>query len=63
MKFSEMKTLTSRQLLDFVDNCKEDLFKKRVVMSLHKKCEHPHKFKILRKQIARAHTLIRQNQG
>ena len=62
MKFEEMKTLSGDQLSDVVGDWRKELLKLSIDASLQKKAESPHKFKLLRKQIARALTLLKQKQ-
>jgi len=63
MNLDEMKKLSTEQLIDLVGDTRKELFKLSVNASLEKKAEAPHKFKLLRKQIARANTLITQNKS
>ncbi len=60
MKLEEMKSLSNDQLEDKIGDWKNEILKLKIDASLQKKSEAPHKFKLLRKQIARAFTLIKQ---
>lgn len=60
MKFEEMKTMSKEQLEDKIEDWNQELFKLNVAKDLEKKAEKPHMFSLLKKQIARAKTLMRQ---
>lgn len=62
MKWNEMKTLSNEQLEDKIADWKNELYKAKVSASMQKKVEKTHVFPQLRRQIARAYTLIKQKQ-
>jgi ribosomal protein L29 len=62
MKLDEMKPLKISQLEDKIFEWKRDLVVLRVQSNIQKKVEKVHMFRLLRKQIARGYTLIRQKQ-
>lgn len=61
MKFEEMRSLDTKQLESHIATWKAELFKERVIVNRSKKAKKPHIFAQLKKQIARANTLINQN--
>jgi ribosomal protein L29 len=62
MKLNEMKPLNISQLEDKIFEWKRELVVLRVQSDIQKKVEKVHMFKLLRKQIARGYTLIREKQ-
>ena len=62
MKLEEMQTMEQLQLFDQVEEWKKELLKLRIEASIQKKAESPHKFKELRRNIARALTVNRQKE-
>lgn len=62
MNAEEMKTLSVEQLKDAIQDWKKELFALSVKLNREKKAEKPHMFVLLKKQIARAKTFIRQNE-
>ncbi len=62
MKLDEMKPLKISELKDKIFEWKRELVVLRVQSDIQKKVEKVHMFKLLRKQIARGYTLIREKQ-
>jgi ribosomal protein L29 len=62
MKLDEMKALQVPELEDKISDWKRELIVLRVQADIQKKAEKVHMFRLLRKQVARAYTLIRQKQ-
>jgi ribosomal protein L29 len=60
MKLEEMRGLDQKQLEDKISDWRKELLKERVVANRNKKASKPHIFPKLKKQIARAYTLINQ---
>ena len=58
----EMKGMSIQDLMDQIDSWKVEYVKDSFEADLQKKVAKPHRFRLLRKQIARARTLIRQKQ-
>jgi len=63
MKLEEMRKLSLEELKCRVVNWKADLLKEFVTAGRNKKAKYPHKFPQLKKQIARAYTLLREKGG
>lgn len=63
MKLEEMRGLDQKQLENQILDWRAELLKERVVANRNKKAKKPHLFPKLRKQIARAYTLINQKRA
>ncbi len=63
MKLEEMRGLDQKQLENQIAGWKGELLKERVIANRNKKAKTPHIFPKLKKQIARAYTLIIQKQA
>jgi ribosomal protein L29 len=63
MKLEEMRGLDQKQLENQIAGWKGELLKERVAANRNKKAKTPHIFPKLKKQIARAYTLIIQKQA
>jgi len=57
MTLDEIKKLSNEQLEKLIIDTKQELMKMRVSAAMQKKADKPHMFKILKKRIARAHTV------
>lgn len=62
MKIEDIRKLSKEQLLDLVNDSRKELLKLAINASLEKKATAPHKFKLLRKQIAQANTILTQKE-
>ncbi len=60
MKLEEMRGLDQKQLEDQILGWRAELLKERVIANRNKKAKKPHLFPKLKRQIARAYTLINQ---
>jgi ribosomal protein L29 len=60
MTLDELKKLSSEELENSILDMKKELMKLKVASMIEKKTEKPHLFKVLRKRIARAHTVRRE---
>lgn len=60
--FEEMKSKSTKDLENQIDLWKDELTKITFESNLQKKAEKPHLFKHLKRQIARAKTLIREKE-
>lgn len=60
MNWDELKALETSQLEDKIKEWSLERFKLKVKARKEKKVEKPHMFPLLRKQVARAKTLIQQ---
>lgn len=60
--FEEMKSKSTKDLENQIDLWKDELTKITFESNLQKKAEKPHLFKRLKRQIARAKTLIREKE-
>ena len=60
MTLDELKKLTSEELEKNILEWKKELMKLKVTAMMEKKSEKPHMFRVLRKRIARAHTVCRE---
>jgi len=63
MKLEEMRGLDTKQLAGQIADWKAELFKERVTANRNKKAKKPHLFTQLKRQIARAYTLINQKRA
>ncbi|MBS0584819.1 MAG: 50S ribosomal protein L29 [Verrucomicrobia bacterium] len=63
MEWEKLKELEPQQLEDQIRSWQKERFQLRVEASRQKKMEKPHHFQAIRKQIARAYTLIRQKKA
>ncbi len=63
MKLQEMLGLDQKQLESQIEGWRAELFKERVNANRNKKAAKPHVFPKLRRQIARAFTLINQRKA
>ena len=57
MTLDEIKKLNNDELIKHIVDWKKELMKLRVSAMMQKKAEKPHMFKVLKKRIARAHTV------
>ncbi|MCH9621256.1 MAG: hypothetical protein S4CHLAM20_06740 [Chlamydiia bacterium] len=57
MTFDEIKNLSNEELEKNIVEWKKELMKLRVAAMMEKKADKPHMFKVLKKRIARAHTV------
>ncbi len=63
MKLEEMKGLDPKQLKDQISGWRGELLKERIAANRNKKAKKPHVFPKLKRQIARAYTLINQKRA
>lgn len=57
MTLDEIKKLNNEELEKHITDWKKELMKLRVSAMMQKKADKPHMFKVLKKRIARAHTM------
>ena len=57
MTLDEIKKLNNEQLEKLIIDSKQELMKMRVSAAMQKKADKPHMFKVIKKRIARAHTV------
>ncbi len=62
MSLEELKSKSVPDLHDQIDLWREEYTRLKIVANLQKKAEKPHMFRLLKKQTARAMTLIKQKQ-
>ena len=62
MNIKEMKTMSIKDLEEKINLFRDEYTKTAFEANLQKKAEKPHKFKLLKRQIARAKTVIKQKQ-
>lgn len=63
MTLDEIKKLSKEELESNIVSWKKELMKLRVAAMMEKKADKPHMFKVLKKRIARAHTVRQAMQG
>lgn len=59
MTLDEIKKLSNEELEKHIVDWKKELMKLRITAMMEKKADKPHMFKVLKKCIARAHTVRR----
>ncbi len=62
ISLEELRSKSVQALQDQIDLWREEYTKLKIEANLQKKAEKPHMFRFLRKQTARAMTLIKQKQ-
>jgi len=60
MKVKELRDQNADELLTRVDNLKKEIFELRQQKSSSGKAEKPSRFKTVRKEIARIHTILNE---
>ena len=60
MKVKELRDQNAEELLTRVDNLKKEIFELRQQKSTSGKAEKPSRFKTVRKEIARIHTILNE---
>ncbi len=63
MEWEKMKEMSAEQLENQIRDWRKERFLLQVEASRQKKMDKPHHFQGIRKQIARAYTLIRQKKA